>query len=44
MEWISVKGIKMKVEVEDNRIIKKFDEVKREEAEKALKETKGNNQ
>lgn len=34
----------MKVEIQDSRIIKKFDEVKREEAERALEETKGDNQ
>lgn len=44
MKWISVKDIKMKVEIQDSRIIKKFDEVKREEAERALEETKGDNQ
>ena len=28
----------MKVEIQDSRIIKKFDEIKREEAEKALED------
>lgn len=34
----------MKVEIEDSRTIKKFGEVKRVEAERALEETKGDNQ